>query len=59
MPFIKKRVTYMLIVEDEDLAKYIHAIIDQRRKTYWKWFVKYYNDTDEEPYMSTSETNKG
>lgn len=59
MAFIKKRVTYMLILEDADLAKYIHEIIDQRRQTWWKWYVKYYNDTDELPYSSTTETNKG
>lgn len=49
----------MLILEDADLAKYIHEIIDQRRQTWWKWYVKYYNDTDELPYSSTTETNKG
>lgn len=57
MGFVRKRVAYMVITEDEEFAKELRRLLDEWTGVWWKWYVKYYNDKDEEPYYQTSESS--
>jgi hypothetical protein len=53
-----KKVVYMLITEDYDLAQKIKEFLENTGGA-WKLITKYYDENSKEPIKSTTETSRG
>lgn len=53
------KVFYMIMTDNEELAKALWATVENRKKlTWWKRIAKYYrNAADKEPYYETSDSS--
>jgi hypothetical protein len=52
-----KRVVYMLITEDYELAKKLKEVLDGNSGA-WKMITKYYDGDSKEPVRTTSEESR-
>lgn len=51
-----KKVSYVLITNNEDIARAVKELVDNRKYVWWKFITKYYEEQDSrEPYYTTTE----